>query len=46
MRDSILTASYVFLEEVLFEKVSWHILDHILAEVDKCLPLYPIGRLT
>jgi hypothetical protein len=46
MRDPILTARYIFFEEVLLEKVPWHILDHILAKVDECLPLNPVSRLT
>jgi len=46
MRHLVLTARYVFLQEVLFEEVTWHVLHYILAEVDIGLSLYPVGRLT
>ena len=46
MRHSILTARYVFFQEVLLEEVTWHILHDIFTEVDEGLPLHPVGRLT
>jgi hypothetical protein len=46
MRDSILTALYVFLQEVLLEEISWHILHNVLTKVDERFPLHPVSGLT